>query len=355
VGSEQFLKACGSRRKRQCPSCAGVYRGDVLALLREGLTVEPKHDNVVSFLTLTAPGAAVFGETHSRRMKRRKNGSMYHWGCPCGAFHDDDDPLLGTPLDPDTYDYETAAWYNATASRRLAVTLQKLSRLTYGGTSDPDRRLVSVRVAEFQARGLVHFHVLVLGRVKSDTFFTAVRGGINSRTGRRISPASHAGMEWGYECDIRYVTPGSKFGIGYYMAKLANYAVKDADWAPGDATDEGSVEPRKTEILQRRSHNRKMDDAALSSGTCSEKTPCQRSIPGSRPARACRGHRLAVNGWGFRGHVFSASRTWGITMGSIRARRAHHLDQDETTYPEDGANEVFNMWTVTYLILDYYP
>jgi hypothetical protein len=43
----------------------------------------------------------------------------------------------------------------------------------------------------------------------------------------------------------------------------------------------------------------------------------------SRPSQVpCRRHKLARRGWGYRGHVFAASRNWGTTFGELRAKRA---------------------------------
>lgn len=46
-----------------------------------------------------------FGPVHNRRTDGRP--------CRCGTHHDDD--TLGTPLNPDTYDYEAAVLWNAHA------------------------------------------------------------------------------------------------------------------------------------------------------------------------------------------------------------------------------------------------
>ena len=35
----------------------------------------------------------------------------------------------------------------------------------------------------------------------------------------------------------------------------------------------------------------------------------------------CRGHQLAYNGWGFRGHVLAFSRKWGLTFKEVRNKR----------------------------------
>ena len=105
-------------------------------------------------VTLTAPGSDRFGKTHVRHLTKNKKVQR----CSCRRYHNENDRLLGTPIDPATYDYDGAAAFNANASRLFAVTMQKLGRLL-------GRKLQVVRVIEFQTRGLVHVHALVLGPV----------------------------------------------------------------------------------------------------------------------------------------------------------------------------------------------
>ena len=124
-------------------------------------------------VTLTAPGSDKFGKTHVRHLT--KNNKVQR--CSCRRYHNENDRLLGTPIDPDTYNYVGAAAFNANASRLFAVTMQKLGRLL-------GRKLRVIRVIEFQTRGLVHVHALVLGPVPQCSLELVVRGGKNLRTGR---------------------------------------------------------------------------------------------------------------------------------------------------------------------------
>jgi hypothetical protein len=233
--------------------------------------------------------------------------------------------MLGTPIDPDTYDYDGAAAFNANASRLFAVTMQKLGRLL-------GRKLQVVRVIEFQARGLVHVHALVLGPVPPCSLELVIRGGTNRRTGRPISAAMSGGWTWGKECDAKVIqgdTPGKAIA---YLVKVVKYALKDT----------GRGECRNF------SHGDKMTDAANTGFCCDlslyeckhgssqaiveqniidestgEITTVRRpvSYQGKRTSRTCRRHRRAENGWGFRGHILAKSRNWGCTFGEVRARR----------------------------------
>lgn len=99
--------ACGNRRASRCPSCAWTYAGDTFHLIRAGLVGDTRHEIPATirhrprvFATLTAPS---FGPVHNRPT---------HGVCRCGTAHRDDDPALGTPLDPDAYDYAGAVLFN---------------------------------------------------------------------------------------------------------------------------------------------------------------------------------------------------------------------------------------------------
>ena len=98
--------------------------------------------------------------------------------------------------------------------------MQKLGRLL-------GRKLRVIRVIEFQARGLVHVHALVLGPVPQCSLELVVRGGKNLRTGRPISAAMSGGWTWGKECDAKVIqgnTPGKAIA---YLVKVVKYALKD--------------------------------------------------------------------------------------------------------------------------------
>jgi Replication initiator protein, pSAM2 len=85
----------------------------------------------------------------------------------CPRIHRDGDPRLGQPLCPDCYDYTGHVLFNAWAPelwRRFTIYLpRQLARLT-GQTQKQLRKQVRarfVKVAEYQARGLVHYHAVI--------------------------------------------------------------------------------------------------------------------------------------------------------------------------------------------------
>ena len=77
----------------------------------------------------------------------------------CRCIHKDGEACLGKPLCPDCYDYKAAVVWNAHAPelwRRTVIGLRR--RLDRIAKAHGTRVKVSyAKVAEFQARGLVHF------------------------------------------------------------------------------------------------------------------------------------------------------------------------------------------------------
>jgi Replication initiator protein, pSAM2 len=166
---------CGDRRASVCPPCAETYRADTYQLIRAGLAggkgvPEPVAIHPCVFATFTAPS---FGPVHTRdakpggkvsRCRPRRKASYCPHGrrLSCGQRHKEDDACLGRPLCPDCYDYNGAVVWNAHASelwRRTIITirrrLDKLAR-QYGVRV----KVSYAKVAEFQRRGLIHFHAI---------------------------------------------------------------------------------------------------------------------------------------------------------------------------------------------------
>jgi hypothetical protein len=334
----EYEKPCQSRFADKCPHCSEVYRRDAFAVLRAGLNDATDATTPFTFITFTAPGADVFGPTHQRIVTIGKKGRPYVRHCGCKSVHAEYDELIGTPLDPSTYRYDLAADYNAHASRLFAVTMQRLGRVV-------GRKLSYTRVAEFQTRGLIHYHVIVKGIVTERSVAIVVQGGRDllkakdierenaeslrvaketntpfrkSRRRPTTSAVAHAGWSWGPQFDVQHILPGGKFGVGAYLVKLVGYAVK--------GTDTSANGP----VL----HRKKMQGAAVRTCTCDKGLDCVRGshlLPtkdgfyqSASSDRFCRRHQLAYNGWGFRGHVLAFSRNWGMTFREVRAKRRNY-------------------------------
>ena len=87
--------------------------------------------------------------------------------CGCRERHHPDDPRIGSPLDPDTYDYVGSVLWQAHAGQlwhRFTIALRRAlaGHLGVPVRAFPDTaRLSYAKVAEYQRRGLVHFHAVV--------------------------------------------------------------------------------------------------------------------------------------------------------------------------------------------------
>lgn len=197
-----IYKACGNRRASLCPSCARTYQSDAYQLLRAGLVggkgipaTVAHHPSV--FATLTAPS---FGAVHSRWVQRhtctkrnrcdcrpepchaRRSRPECEHGQPayCFARHETDDPRLGVPLCLACYDHDHQVVWNLSAGELWRRTKQaaerylahlarkrRIPRVVIGYTPDGKARTVAPvrlshgKAAEFQTRGVVHFHTLL--------------------------------------------------------------------------------------------------------------------------------------------------------------------------------------------------
>ncbi|MEV6314268.1 replication initiator [Streptomyces sp. NPDC051776] len=161
----RLLVACGNRRTSRCPTCAETYRRDTFHLIATGLsggkgTPKSIATHPRAFVTLTAPS---FGPVHHKISTR--SGVLKP--CRCGHTHAAGDPLIGSPLNLDTYDYESAVLWNAHAAKIWARFTTRLRREVAKAAGLSQRefrdhaRLSYAKVAEYQARGAVHFHAVV--------------------------------------------------------------------------------------------------------------------------------------------------------------------------------------------------
>ena len=137
------------------------------------------------FATFTAPS---FGPVHARRMRGttvlpcRPRRDANARRCPhgrdisCPARHAETDPRLGRALCGDCYDYTAAVLFNAHAGqlwRRFTTYLPRRLAALAGLTLKAFREQLAVRyvkVTEYQARGVVHFHAIIRLDQQGDTY-----------------------------------------------------------------------------------------------------------------------------------------------------------------------------------------
>ncbi|MFJ8947997.1 replication initiator [Streptomyces sp. NPDC102395] len=350
----RLLTACGNRRATVCPACSAVYRADTYQLVRAGLVGGKNVPEAVSghprvFATLTAPG---FGPVHTRRerdgrvppCRPRRAGDRCPHGTPadCRERHAEDDPRLGEPLCPRCYDYAGAVLWHAFAGRlwhRFGLELRRetarragLSRTEFGEVA----RLSYTKVAEYQRRGLVHFHAVIRldgpdGPDSVPPHWATVpllvdsvravvgRVGLNAPGAGVIGPRA---VRFGAQVDVRPVIsyrrdvgelPASPASVAGYIAK---YATKGAESA--GAVDGRIHHARDMVMLPVRAHVLRMI------ATC--------WWLGGLPEFAPLGLRRWAHMLGYGGHFSTKSRRYSTTLTALRqARTDHRADQQRAS------------------------
>ncbi|WP_322784862.1 replication initiator protein RepSA [Streptomyces justiciae] len=326
--------ACGNRRASRCPACAWTYAGDTYHLIRAGLVGDTRHDIPATirhrprvFATLTAPS---FGPVHNRPT---------HGVCRCGTAHRDDDPALGTPLDPDAYDYTGAVLFNNHAGELWHRFINRLRReiaAQVGITQKAFKevaRLSYGKVAEFQKRGAVHFHAVIRldgpdgpdtappSWASTELLTRAIRDAaahpyVTAEVPSRAAAGFPDGwrLRWGRQLDVR---PIKAFGDGSEITEqaVASYVAKYATKA---AENTGTVDRRignreAAILLGLPDHPRRLIEA------CFDLDPL---YPDRRLTAWA--HML-----GFRGHFSSKSRRYSTTLGVLRQIRADYRAEQE--------------------------
>ncbi|MFF3554684.1 replication initiator [Streptomyces tsukubensis] len=335
VGS--LLVRCNNRRTTRCAACAEVYRRDTFHLITSGLTGGKGTPETVAahprvFATFTAPG---FGPVHNRPSGRP--------ACRCGTLHAPDDPALGTPLNPESYDYDAAVLWNAHAGllwRRFTIHLRRAVAQAAGLTQRDlaaHIRVSFAKVAEYQRRGAVHFHAVIRldGPGGSHTppppwatpglLTDAIRTATAKARipGPTLNGRAHS-FAFGRQLDIRTIhTADLNTGTltdRAVAAYIAKYATKGAETATG-ALDRPLKFAAELAHLDLTDHARQLIRTAWTLG-----------------ARTDLAH-LRLRAWahmlGFRGHFSTKSRTYSTTLGSLRhARTQWRQAQNTLEHPE---------------------
>jgi hypothetical protein len=338
--------ACGNRREAVCPSCSQVYKRDARQLVRAGLVGGKGIPDTITahpcvFATLTAPS---FGPVHSRRMRGktvlpcRPRRDANARRCPhgrdisCPTRHAETDPRLGQPMCPDCYDYTTAVLFNAHAAdlwRRFTTYLPRHLARILGVTQKHLRTLARpryVKVAEYQARGVVHFHAVIRLDAPGDDYQPPPVGITADILADAITRAAAAAaitvehrdqavtLTFGPQTDTRpvrrdtIVATGQPLNADAVANYIAKYATKTLT-APG-VPDTRIRHQVDIEHLRCPAHYRRMITTAWQLG--------HRHGPGGSRFRAW-AHML-----GYGGHFLTKSRRYSVTFGQLRTARAEH-------------------------------
>ncbi|MGD3105529.1 replication initiator [Streptomyces sp. YGL11-2] len=362
----RLLTACGNRRSSRCPACSRLYAADTYHLIKAGLSggktvPETVRTHPRVFATLTAPS---FGSVHNRPTEGGKLRA-----CACGAQHAEDAPELGTPLRSSTYDYTGAVLWNAHAGAlwaRFTTYLRRALAAHLGMTQkalNAALRVSFAKVAEYQKRGLVHFHAVIRfdGPEGSNqpppswATIDALKAAIEHAAENTVLTVTsdHTGdreIRWGDRLDVREITALgdgelTDKAVAGYVAKYATKSAEDSGTvdrslvcAPcggrgylrgpdgfrdlcADCDGTGQAEPLKALPVQR--HVRQMIRTAWALG----------HLPEFADLKLWKwAHML-----GFRGHFSTKSRRYSTTLGALRdVRKAWRTAQAEQARTDAG-------------------
>ncbi|MEU4162547.1 replication initiator [Actinoplanes sp. NPDC026670] len=340
---------CGNRRASVCPSCAEVYRRDTFQIIRAGLEgnrygLPPLDQHIAIFLTATAPS---FGHVHHRVVKthaadcrsrdrctcRASICRPFGKTCPhgveirCTARHKTTDPILGAPFCLDCYDYAGHVAWNHEAPELWRRTVQEADRelARLGKRLGVTLRRRYVKVYEFQARGLIHYHaifrldgyhpdcptaIVPADQAVSREMFASVLEDAFRRTSYTSAPHPANGgkgwhIGWGPKgLDLKHINaPGGDTNMVKLTGYLAKYVTKSTE-ATG-AT------------------HRRLDDLAV-------ELHADPNTHVGRMIRTCWDlgdtdgwHRLRryAHQYGHGGHITTKSRGFSVTYGFKRMER----------------------------------
>jgi hypothetical protein len=344
---------CGNRRASVCPSCSHEYKGDVWHVLMAGAAGGMKNvpatvaAHPLVFATLTAPS---FGLVHAAKKPGRpgsrrclpRSGDRRQL-CPhgrprwCMAIHEHHDSATGQPLCPDCYDYAghlVWQWWAPELWRRFTISLRRRLAAHLGLTEAAARDRVRVqfaKVAEFQRRGIIHFHALIRldgSPTDSDTY-PAPAVEVTSQTLAQLVAAAARTvwcdappidrkdrvrrLRFGAQLDARAVTgsadretQGSQLHPETVAAYIAKYATKAAADLPTDQAI------RNGHLRRLRATLRDLAGRAAITAIAEMTTD----------------ENDAYKGWGrwgdmlgFRGHLATKSRRYSTTLGRLRRAR----------------------------------
>lgn len=378
---------CGNRRASRCPHCSTLYKYDAYNVVVAGLRGGKQTPDTVAanprlFVTLTAP---TFGKVHLGPAKdgTRRPCNPRRDGTGCGRWHAPGDPLIGTPLDVVGYDYAGHVLFNAMAGRLWSATVTEVRRTFARLLGIPRRELrdhltlTFAKVAEYQVRGVVHFHAVVRldgptgpgstppAYATVDQLDTAIRTAVAST--RLVVPETRElgehDVAWGRQLDIRPIAPeqidGAELSDVVVARYIAKYATKGAEAAGTElpplacrdcsATGYRQIEgcdPLRCSSCEATGRRYDLDPWDLREHHRILIETCWRlgAIPELAPLRL----RQWAHMLGFGGHFATKSRTYSTTFGALRQERADYMaahDPVASALAESEDLIVINHWS----------
>jgi hypothetical protein len=327
ISQRQIRLACKDRRIVVCPSCSYLYKADAWIVVSAGMVGGKGVPESVSshprlFMTLTAPS---FGPVHVRLSDgscRTKGPRTCSHGqvVTCAIRHDPESPILGTPVCARCFDYRGAVLWNAQSARLWNRTIEQARRrlaLDVGIAPNEFRRharLSYLKVAEFQRRGLAHFHVVLRADGPGDPFTPPPSFLTTTRLTDIIADVIAEFRVVGV--DQQLVTWGAQFKIGdasnlerddqRIASYIAKYSTKSSD---------GSVD------FARRFRSRR-DIRGLVGDSHHKQLALTTWDLALEPNLDDMKLRLHAHAFGFRGQYITKSHCFSTRFGDLREARA---------------------------------
>lgn len=353
--------ACGNRRLSQCEPCARLHQGDTYHLVAAGLAGGKTVPDTVRthprvFVTFTAPS---FGLVHRYTpggiCRPRRSARTCPHGRPlaCREHHRDDDPIIGSALCADCYDYETAVLFNNRTRelwQALHRNLYQYLAVSQGVSRTAVRRLVRVsyaKVAEWQHRGAIHFHAVMrfdgpdgpADPPPTWATLALLKKTIRTAT-RRVKVAvdgTDTVLRFGIQLKVRPITPGrtgdelTERQVASYIAKYVSKPELAGVTVARPVRDLATIA-----VLPVTEHTRTLIRTCWSLGR----------LPEHRES----GLRRWAHQLGYRGHTATKSRAYSTTYTALRAARAEHLRAlyDDDMPDTDAAVIVEKNWRFTH-------
>jgi replication initiator protein RepSA len=341
VNERPLLVACKDRRAILCPACSYLYKADAWIVVSTGLiggkgVPASISDHPRLFLTLTAPS---FGTVH----RRRSDGSCQPGALrfcnhgrsrACSRRHDDAEPEIGSPLCDFCYHYADAVLWNAESSRLWNRTFEQIRRRLAIALEVPfpelsqHVRLNYLKVAEFQRRGLAHFHVVLRLDGPGEPFsapppdLTTERlASIIESVVKNFSLTSPRGtVTWGRQFHLADASTLNRddLRIAAYVAK---YATKSADGSLDFARRFNS----RSEILKVNAPAHLQQLALVAWDLALD------------PSLVCLNTRGHAHAFGFRGQLITKSRHYSTRFQDLRDARAAHMKSPRSDDPVEGS------------------
>lgn len=326
LGKREMVVPCKNRRASVCPSCARVYARDTFEVVKtgvcggKGVPAESVQAAPLVFATFTAPS---FGAVHSVKgcAKRRRTVCVHGVDLSCDGG---EDCWPGQALCQKCYKYEDQVmwnWHSTELWRRFTIALRRTISQRLG---IPQKALREqgwvprfVKVAEFQARGVVHFHVLIRWDGPAAVCTANMLAQMVKDVGQLVSCVVDMPwdvpftMQFGEQLDVRVVTE-HKNNAGQDLTKeqVAGYLAKYASKATTDELDLASP------------HGQRLMQAVVDCHRIAEEWWCGQDDPDSESHwERWRLLFRRVRTAGFRGHFSSKSPGWSVTLGMLRLMR----------------------------------